>query len=677
MKTSQNKNSKRGFTALIYDMPMLALAVFVFLYLNPSTYDMRLRLIYIALQYAICAVVVFGLRFAFGVYKQILRFGGTRLYIRLIVSDVCAGAVYYLIQLMIPDYGPRINFLRAVCIVAMNLLEAIAARLIYQYIFEFGSRKLWTLPVFRGIVKFFTGLYIEDPEHRTDDPDVKRLGPDLSVNAERRNLAIVGAGRIGAMLCKELLTNQHSAYTPVCFIDKDSTKSGREIYGIPVFGENEFTNEKIKELGVEEIVFALPRMRAEHKSELYEHYRPTGCRILVYDYPLSHTNEFGKRAIREFNIEELLFRDAKEFMSDEVIEFYGEKTVLITGGGGSIGGEIGRQIAKMHPRKLILLDVYENGVYDVQQELKMQYGSTLALYVEICTVTDKDKLERIFAYYKPDVVFHAAAHKHVPLMEHNCVEAVKNNVFGTKNVVDCVEKYGVANFLMVSTDKAVNPTNVMGATKRMCEMIVMAKAGAENAGREVKTKYCATRFGNVLGSNGSVVPLFKKQIAAGGPLTVTDRKIIRYFMTVPEATQLVLTCGAISKNGELFALDMGKPMPILELAENMIRLSGLEPYKDIDIVETGLRPGEKLYEELLIKFEELDKTDNDMIYVERGTPLTQAEVDGKLEILKKACDTQDDEAVKEALHAVISTYLPPEEVNKTALESKEFEMSKG
>ena len=705
MNENKNRKSERRFKVLIYDIIMLAFAVFFFLYLNPSTYARRLRLIYIALQYGICALVVFGLRFAFRVYRQILRYGGTRLYIRIIVSDMCAGIIYYLLQLLIPDYGPRINLLRCVCIVALNLLGSIACRLLYQYVFEFGSRKLWEVPFFRKVVKLFTGLYIEDPKNRAVYSEYKRLssedkteaggepanpetataqtegtaktgggavGPDLSVNAERHSLAIVGAGRIGAMLAKELLTNQHSSYVPVCFIDRDTGKSGREIYGIPVYHEDVMTVEKVKSLGIEEIVFALPRMRAEQKGELYERYRPTGCRILVYDYPLSLSSEFGKRAIREFNIEELLFRDPREFINDDVINYYSGKTVMVTGGGGSIGSELSRQIASMHPLRLILLDIYENGVYEVQQELKMKYGATLALEVEICSVTDRENLDLIIGRYRPDVILHAAAHKHVPLMEHNCVEAVRNNVFGTLNVVECAMKHKVGRFLMVSTDKAVNPTNVMGATKRVCEMIVMAKA----ASGESVTRFCATRFGNVLGSNGSVVPLFKKQIAAGGPVTVTDRRIIRYFMTIPEATQLVLTCGAISANGELFALDMGKPTPILEMAENMIRLCGLEPYKDIDIVEIGLRPGEKLYEELLINFEELDKTDNDMIFVEREKALPWPEVRAKLDVLEKACAGFDDEAVRSALHEVVPTFRTPEEVNAEALKSREFQMSR-
>jgi FlaA1/EpsC-like NDP-sugar epimerase len=290
--------------------------------------------------------------------------------------------------------------------------------------------------------------------------------------------------------------------------------------------------------------------------------------------------------------------------------------------------------------------------------------------VEIASVCDREKIEKIFREHTPDIVLHAAAHKHVPLMERNVCEAVSNNVFGTLNVVETCEKYGVRRFIMVSTDKAVNPTNVMGATKRMCEMIVQSRTGAT-------TSFSATRFGNVLGSNGSVIPLFKRQIANGGPITITDMRIIRYFMTIPEASQLVMTSGAMAKNGELYVLDMGKPVKILTLAENMVKLSGLEPYKDIKIVETGLRPGEKLYEELLIKTEELDKTENDMIFVERDKPLSQDEIAGKIEILRKALETQSNRVVKSALMQVVPTYHTPEEVNEKAVDAEEIRMAAG
>ena len=421
---------------------------------------------------------------------------------------------------------------------------------------------------------------------------------------------------------------------------------------------------------VQEIVFALPQMRAERKKELYDQYRQTGCKLKVYDYPLTQTVENGRRSLREFDIEELIFRQPMEFTNERTSAYYRGKTVLISGGGGSIGSELCRQIAKMQPKQLVILDEYENGAYDIQQELRIAYGVTLNVQVEIVSVCDAAALDQVFARYKPDIVLHAAAHKHVPLMEHNCCEAVKNNVFGTLNMVSVSEAFGVEKFTMISTDKAVNPTNVMGATKRMCEMIVQSRADG-------KTIFSATRFGNVLGSNGSVIPLFKRQIMNGGPVTLTDRRIIRYFMTIPEASQLVLQSGAMARSGELYVLDMGKPVRILELAENMIRLSGYEPYKDINIIETGLRPGEKLYEELLIRTEELDKTENSLIFVERDKPLSRAQIDGKLQILREAIAMQDDDAVRDALKRVVPDYHDPEEVNRSAIEAQEMRMAGG
>ena len=666
MSRIKSQQHYRHHTAILYDIPMLIISVFIFLYLAPSV-EVRPRMLIIGLQFVLCLVCVSVARIAAGVYKQILRYGGSRMYIRLILADVCAGAVYYGIQLLLPEGPLRVTFIRAVCIITFNLLEAVSSRLLYQYVFEYGSRSIWTIPGIRRVVHFMTGYYSDEATEIVLENKKKEIP-----YSQRKKLAVVGAGRIGAMLVKELLTNQNSAYAPVCFVDNDMRKADREIYGIPVIWEDDTVADKLKSMQVEEIVFALPRMHAEQKNELYERYRKTGCKILIYDYPLSQTSEFGKRTLREFRVEELLFRDAKEFMNDDVRAFYAGKTILVTGGGGSIGSELCRQIAKMSPKKLIVLDVYENSAYDLQQELIMTYGrGMLPFEVEICSVTDRRKLESVFRTYQPDVVLHAAAHKHVPLMEHNVVEAVENNIFGTRNVIDLAIQYHVSKFLMVSTDKAVNPTNVMGATKRMCEMMVM-----EAASRHTDTKFCATRFGNVLASNGSVVPLFKKQIANGGPVTVTDKRIIRYFMTIPEATQLVLTCGALSENGELFALDMGKPMSILTMAENMIRLSGLEPYRDIDIIEIGLRPGEKLYEELLIDFEKLERTQNDMIFVEHDVPLPASQMEEKLVLLHKACDTLDAQTVYQALQETVPTFHPAEEVNQEALESREFRMAR-
>ena len=391
----------------------------------------------------------------------------------------------------------------------------------------------------------------------------------------------------------------------------------------------------------------------------------------MYDYPTMRTADSSKRVLREFDLEELLFRKPIILPTGQMTEYYKDKVILITGGGGSIGSEMCRQIARMRPRQLIILDIYENGAYDVQQELRIAYGDRLDVRVEIVSVCDIDGLRRVFESYHPQIVIAAAAHKHVPLMEHNCCEAVNNNVFGTLNTILMTEEFHAERFIMVSTDKAVNPTNVMGATKRMCEIIVQSRRG--NA---AGTVYSATRFGNVLGSAGSVIPLFKRQIANGGPLTITDKRIIRYFMTIPEASQLVLQSALMAKSGELFVLDMGQPIKILELAENMIRLSDLEPYKDIDIVETGLRPGEKLYEELLIKSETLSKTDNHMIFIEKDEPLPTAEVEARLQILRDALATGNDNEVRLALHKVVPTFRDPETVNATAEATQEMQQAK-
>lgn len=351
--------------------------------------------------------------------------------------------------------------------------------------------------------------------------------------------------------------------------------------------------------------------------------------------------------MREFDLEELLFRKPIVVLDTKTIAYYKDKVVLITGGGGSIGSELCRQLAKMSPKKIIILDIYENGAYDVQQELKLTYGQSLDIQITICSITNERALKRVFDSCRPQIVIHAAAHKHVPLMEDNCVEAVENNVFGTKNLIVLCEEFHVERFMLVSSDKAVNPTSIMGATKRVCEMLV------RTVSTYGKVKYSSVRFGNVLGSAGSVVPLFKKQIEYGGPVTLTDRKMERYFMTITEAAQLVLQAGEMSKNGELFVLDMGEPIKILDLAKKMICLSSAN---DIQIVETGLRPGEKLYEELLVKTENLQKTENDLIFIEMDVPLEKEILLGRLDVLKVACETGDDELVRTALKTVVPTY---------------------
>ena len=638
---------------VFYDLLVLLMVDLLILVIYPSGIT-PLRFTSKLWHIAVSAASVLLMRGIFRIYHQVWRFGGTPAYIRLIFSDATAGAIYFVIQrFFLPQ---DITFVRALSIVALNLLGTMSIRLLYQYLYEYSSQVSTFGRILRLFVRIFTGLDIKPSD-------------ETVANKRKVRIAIVGAGRVGVMLAEELLTNPNSAYIPYCFIDIDQEKIGREIFGLRVLSENEATPERIAEMPVQEIVFALPKASGDQKTKLYNLYKQTGLKIKVYDYALANqAAETGKRHMREFDIEELLFRQAQEFSSEKTREYYQGKTILISGGSGSIGSELCRQLARMSPKKLIILDIYENSSYDIQQELRISYGSKLDLQVEIASVCDKEQLDKIFERYRPDVVLHAAAHKHVPLMEHNCCEAIRNNVFGTLNIVETAEKYGVKKFIMISTDKAVNPTNVMGATKRMCEMIVQSRTGSE-------TVFSATRFGNVLGSNGSVIPLFKRQIANGGPVTLTDRRIIRYFMTIPEASQLVLESGAMARRGELFALDMGKPVKILELAESMIRLSGFEPYTDIDIIETGLRPGEKLYEELLIKTEELDRTENDMIFIERDKPLSVAEIDAKLKILEEAMNSNDDAAAKAALKKVVPTFHSPENVNANAVKAAEMQQA--
>ncbi|MGN0793837.1 MAG: polysaccharide biosynthesis protein [Aristaeellaceae bacterium] len=644
---------------MLYDLVLLLGIDALMLLVYPSSLT-RLTSADVAAQMGMSLVAVLGSRLLCGIYRQIWRYGGTPQYIRLMLSDALGGLIYLLLDKVLP-FG-KITTLRAMSIVALNLLAAITIRMLYQYMYDYSSAKSRIADVLRRFTRLITGIKIE---------------PALSVPAQaggkpvgrRINIAIVGAGRVGVMLAEELIKNPSAAYQPCCFIDIDNEKIGRYICGLRVFAESEATQEVLTSFPIQEIVFAMPDVDMERKQQLYLQYKKTGCKIKVYDYPDPQAMG-SKRTLRAFDITELLFRQQVEFLDEKTRNYYHGKTVLISGGGGSIGSELCRQIARMEPKRLVILDVYENGAYDIQQELRIRYGAKLDLVVEIATVCDPQALDRIFAEHQPDVVLHAAAHKHVPLMERNCVEAVKNNVFGTLNIVEASERHGVGKFTMISTDKAVNPTNVMGATKRMCEMIVQSRKGSS-------TNFSATRFGNVLGSNGSVIPLFKRQIMNGGPVTLTDKRIIRYFMTIPEASQLVLQSGAMAKNGELYVLDMGKPVRILELAENMIRLSGFEPYKDIDIIETGLRPGEKLYEELLIKTEELDKTSNSMIFVERDNPLTMDVISGKLACLASAVETGDDEAVRAALHEVVPTFKTPEEVNAQSSKAEEMKTVHG
>lgn len=619
---------------LIYDMVFyLFIGAFIFIF-YPSAIDKPTPVEQMA-YIVIGAVCIFVLRFVFWVYKRIWRYAGSSDYLWLVIADFIGGIAFELLRRFFVPM--KVTFVRAVSLVCLNLLGAICMRLTYQFAYQNRNQSSkWHRRILR-FLQMITGVEFAREEALPENRKIR--------------IAIIGAGSVGAMLADELLNNPKAAYMPVCFVDVDKEKVGRTINKVPVVNNDIDLNS----LHVQEVVFALPNTGNERRKELFEIYKDKGFKIKVYDYPsLESTN--GRRQLRDFAIEDLLYRSTVDVIEEKTAAWYRDKSVLITGGGGSIGSELARQIAKIGPNRLVLLDNYENGIYDIQQELLNRYPE-LNLVIEIANICDKDEIDRIMQTHTPDIVLHAAAHKHVPLMERNVVEAVKNNVFGTLNMVEACERNGVKRFIMISTDKAVNPTNVMGATKRMCEMIVQSRKGDT-------TSFSATRFGNVLGSNGSVIPLFRRQIANGGPVTITDKRITRFFMTIPEASQLVMTSGAMAKNGELYVLDMGNPVKIYDLAEEMIRLSGLEPYKDIDIIETGLRPGEKLYEELLIRTEEMDKTENDLIFIERDKPLSEEQILDKLDILREALSTGSNSIVKEALMRVVPTYHTPEEVNE-------------
>lgn len=588
------------------------------------------------------------------VYQMVIRYGGVGVYMRLFATDLTALLFYFPLKYVC---GLRnIESKTWLIVIMLNLLGAVGIRLMYRYCYRYGVRKDKKGEFLRWLLVLCAGETVIK-ERRNEN--------------KRIRVAVLGAGRLGAVLADELLSNDSAAYVPVCFIDQDEEKVGREIMGLPIYAEGEDTLDDLKEMGVQEIVFAITNIVNTKKELLFNFYRKAGYKVKVYDFSVADIAKSGKRVLREFDIDELLFRQPIVVDNEFVADYYKDKVILVTGGGGSIGSELCRQLAKMAPKQIVALDIYENGVYDLQQELRLLYGKELDFKAEIANICNERSMRRIMEEYHPQIVVHAAAHKHVPLMEKNCIEAVENNVFGTLNVIKLCEEYGAKRFMMVSTDKAVNPTNIMGATKRMCEIIARAHSASGSS-----VVFSDTRFGNVLGSAGSVIPLFKRQIANGGPITLTDKRIIRYFMTIPEASQLVLHSGAIAKNGELFVLDMGQPIKIYDLAVNMIKLSGLEPFRDIDIVETGLRPGEKLYEELLVKSETLRKTDNDLIFIEKDEPISMEDLQERLDILRAAIRSNDDETVRAAMRRVVPTYKTPEEVNCKAAQAAEMQNAK-
>ena len=618
MKEKKGLSRYRKQIVFLMDLFIVNFVYFVMIYWVPIRNGTLITEIFTWIpNLTLMIVCLCGFLWASKSYDSLWRYAETDEYISLIFMGGLAYVVYFLIQKILPI--PKIPSVLSLCIYSMSLLLMMTARFIYRkYRMKVTSRN----------------------------------------QGKKVRCAISGAGNAGVARLNEMKNNVSNHYQPVCFFDDDPEKVGKFIHGIEVKGKIDMMPLLLRNTMVTEIIFAIPSANPTRRKEILEMCSTLHCHVKVLpDSFAAVQSENLTQNVRNVKIDDLLGRERVVFNNQEVFGFLQDKVIMVTGGGGSIGSELCRQIAKRGPKRLIVVDIYENNAYDLQQELKMEYGNKLDLKVEIASVRDREKVRELVGYYRPQIIFHAAAHKHVPLMEECPEEAVKNNVFGTYNVVHAADEFGVDKFVLISTDKAVNPTNVMGATKRFCEMILQSMKGRSH------TEYAAVRFGNVLGSNGSVIPLFRRQIEAGGPVTITDKRIIRYFMTIPEAAQLVLEAGAMAGSSEVFVLDMGQPVKILDLAENLIKLSGYVPYVDIDIVETGLRPGEKLYEELLMKSDGLMKTTSSKIFIERQQEISQEEMDEKLDILHKALQAGGRENIRLAMKQVVPTYRDPEEVN--------------
>ncbi len=510
--------------------------------------------------------------------------------------------------------------------------------------------KLMALPISFPIL-FTMLLFIATTVVRFSYRFLRRVR-DMLANRSQRRTMLIGAGAAGALVLREFQNSSLSQNKVVCIIDDDPNKKGRSLMGVPIVGSRDTIEAMVDKYGVSEIILAIPTLGAQAKKDIWDICNRTGCKFKQMPgiYQLAN-GEVTIQAIRDIDIEDLLQRDVIRVDMGGLSDLIRGKTVMVTGGGGSIGSELCRQLAGYKPKDLVIFDIYENNAYAIEQELKTNYPD-LTTHVLIGSVRDEKRMDAVMEKYRPAMVYHAAAHKHVPLMETSPLEAVKNNVFGTYNTARAAAKYGVEHFVLISTDKAVNPTNVMGASKRICEMVVQSMAGTSD------TCFAAVRFGNVLGSNGSVIPLFREQIKKGGPVTVTHPEITRFFMTIPEAVTLVLQAGAFAKGGEIFVLDMGQPVKISDLARNMIRLSGFEPDVDIPIVYTGLRPGEKLYEELLMDEEGLQKTANDLIYIGQKIDFDVDEFHAQLESLRELTEGQES-LLRSRVQTLVPTYTPP------------------
>ncbi len=630
-----------AFILMMYDFVTIAFSYFFGLWLRFDFKFLRIPEAYLRVYYKLIvpyALVCIFIYWIFKLYRSIWRFASYNELTNIILSNIICGLFNYAVTKI---FGARMPISFHVIGFIMQIIFAAIIRFSYRFI-----------------------LMLKRQQRN---------------NKNATRVMLIGAGVAGMTILRDVNKNMESNSRVVCIIDDNTNKLGRYIEGVPVVGGRDDILKNVEKYNINEIYYAIPSASASQRRDILNICRETDCEIKVLPGIQQIVNgDVSVNMMKNVAIEDLLGRDVVKVNNEEIFDFINNKVILVTGGGGSIGSELCRQIAKHNPKQLIIFDIYENNAYDIQQELKRTYPD-LNLAVLIGSVRDSKRVDHVFNRYRPDIVYHAAAHKHVPLMEASPNEAIKNNTIGTFKVAYAAVKYGTKRFVMISTDKAVNPTNIMGASKRMCEMViqtfdkliknkttdklaVVEDCFSEVGVRELKgnTEFVAVRFGNVLGSNGSVIPLFKKQIEAGGPVTVTHPDIIRYFMTIPEAVSLVLQAGVYAKGGEIFILDMGEPVKIDTLARNLIKLSGFKPDEDIKIVYTGLRPGEKLYEEKLMDAEGNKKTENDLIYV--GMPLDIDE-DLFLEQLKKLyiASYENDDNIFELVEEVVPTYKRKED----------------
>ena len=606
---------RKSFLIALMDFVCVAGSYFLGLWVrydfsfNAIPYDFKAEYLWFAALWGILSVVVFSI---FNLYKSVWTFVSTDEFFRIVVS-------YFVLGLLgaIGIVSGLFNLPYACYIIGFVLSFCLNVAVRFSYRFLRQVR-----------------LYM------------KRHSPD----SDKKNVMIIGAGMAGRALITEFKNSEHIRDRIACVIDDSPQKRGKMLGGAPIVGGRNDIPSAVEKYKIDKIIYAIAASDADTRKQILDICSKTGCQVQVLPavYQLVNGNVSVGNQLRKVDAQDLLGRDPIKVNMDEIFDFISGKVVMVTGGGGSIGSELCRQIARSHPKQLIIFDIYENNAYDIQMELEREYPG-LNLEVLIGSVRNTARLDYVLGTYRPDIVFHAAAHKHVPLMEDSPNEAIKNNVFGTYKMACAAAKYGVKRFVLISTDKAVNPTNIMGASKRLCEMVV------QMMNRQSETEFVAVRFGNVLGSNGSVIPLFKKQIEAGGPVTVTHPDIIRYFMTIPEAVSLVLQAGYYAKGGEIFVLDMGEPVKIDTMARQLIRLSGFEPDVDIMVEYTGLRPGEKLYEELLMKEEGMQDTENKLIHIGKPIEMDDELFKEQLKLLDKA--SKDEKAdIKSLVEEIVPTY---------------------